>query len=74
MVRGAAAVAETFSGRAKAAKLALIDGAAGAVWSQGGKPRVVFTFTIAHGKIVGIELLADPQRLGELHLVPLDAE
>src|SRR5713226_6270436 len=40
-VRGAAAVAETFSGRARVAQLALIDGAVGAVWAQGGRARVV---------------------------------
>jgi len=71
-VRGAAAVAKTFSGRARAARPALIDGAAGAVWPQGGRPRIVFGFTIEGGKIVAIDLLADPARLGELDLVILD--
>jgi RNA polymerase sigma-70 factor (ECF subfamily) len=68
-VRGAAAVAETFSGRARFAQPALIDGAAGAVWAPGGTPRVVFGFKIARGKIVEIELLADAERLGQLGLV-----
>lgn len=71
-VRGAPAVARTFSGRARAAQLALVNGAAGAVWAPGGRPRVVFTFTIARGKIAGIDLLADPARLGQLDLVVLD--
>ncbi|MGH3333617.1 MAG: sigma-70 family RNA polymerase sigma factor [Nocardioidaceae bacterium] len=71
-VRGAAAVAETFSGRARAAKLALLDGYAGAVWAPGGKPRVVFGFTVEAGKIVEIELLADPEQLSRLDLAPLD--
>jgi RNA polymerase sigma factor (sigma-70 family) len=70
-VVGATSVAETFSGRAKFAQPALIDGAVGAAWAPGGKPRVVFGFTIEHGKIVEIELLADPARLGELDLVIL---
>ena len=70
--QGALAVAGTFSGRARAAQLALVDGAAGLVWASGGRPRVVFAFTIADGTIVGIELLADPARLGELDLVILD--
>jgi RNA polymerase sigma-70 factor, ECF subfamily len=65
-VRGAAAVADTFSGRARAAEPALVNGAAGAVWAQGGKPRVAFTFTIARGKIVQIDLVADPERLSQL--------
>ena len=71
-VRGAPAVADTFSGRARAAQPALVDGAAGLVWAQGGQPRVVFGFTITGGKIVGIELLADPDRLRQLELVLLD--
>ena len=71
-VRGAAAVADTFSGRARAAKPALVNGAAGAVWAPGGRPRVVFGFTIAHGKIVEIQLFADPDRLSQLDLTVLD--
>jgi RNA polymerase sigma-70 factor (ECF subfamily) len=38
----------------------------------GGRPRVVFGFTIADGRIVEIELLADPERLRELDLAILD--
>ncbi len=70
-VRGAAAVAETFSGRARAAQPALVNGAAGVVWAPGGKPRVVFEFTLAGGRITAIELVADPERLGRLDLVIL---
>jgi RNA polymerase sigma-70 factor (ECF subfamily) len=68
-VRGAEAVAGTFSGRAQAAKPALVDGAAGLVWSQGGQPRVVFDFKIAAGKIVGIDMIADPEQLRRLDIV-----
>jgi hypothetical protein len=71
-VRGAAAVAGTFSGRARFAQPALVDGAAGAVWAPGGRPRVVFGFTVTRGKIVEIELLADPERLGQLDLTVLN--
>jgi RNA polymerase sigma factor (sigma-70 family) len=71
-VVGAPAVAATFSGCARGAQPALVDGTAGAVWAQGGQPRVVFDFTIRHGKIVGIEMIADPVRLGELDLVFVD--
>jgi len=38
--RGAQTVASFFSGRARGAKLALIDGVAGLVWATGGRPRV----------------------------------
>jgi RNA polymerase sigma-70 factor (ECF subfamily) len=71
-VRGAAAVADTFSGRATTAQPALVNGAAGAVWASNGKPRVVFSFTITHGKITVIELVADPERLRHLDLAILD--
>jgi RNA polymerase sigma factor (sigma-70 family) len=71
-VRGAPAVADTFSGRARFAQPALVNGAVGAVWAPGGRPRVVFGFTITHGKIVEIEILADPARLSRLDLAVLD--
>jgi RNA polymerase sigma-70 factor, ECF subfamily len=70
-VRGAAAVAGTFSGRARAARPALVDGAPGAVWTAGGRPRMVFGFTITEGRIVRIDLLADPDHLARLELAML---
>ena len=70
-VRGAAAVAGTLSGRARFAQAALVNGAVGAVWAPGGKPRVVFGFTIARGKIVKIDVVADAERLRELDLAVL---
>jgi len=70
-VRGAPAVAGFFSGRARAARLALIDGVAGLVWVTGGRPRVVFSFTLADGKITAIDLLGDPATLGQLDLITL---
>jgi RNA polymerase sigma factor (sigma-70 family) len=70
-VRGAAAVAGTFSGRARAARSALVDGVPGAVWAAGGRPRVVFGFTITDGRIVQIDLLADPDHLARLELAVL---
>lgn len=71
-VRGAAAVAKTFSGRARFAQPALVNGAVGLVWAPGGQPRVVFGFTIARGKIVEIDLVADPDRLRQLDLAVLN--
>lgn len=68
-VRGAAAVAEAFAGRARAAQLALIDGRPGAVWAPGGRPRVVFAFTVHGDKITSIDMIADPGRMRELDLV-----
>jgi Sigma-70 region 2 len=69
-VRGAAAVAATFSGRAVGARLALIDGVPGMMWAQGGKIRVVFDFTIVGGTIAAIEMIADPEHLTQLDIVP----
>jgi Sigma-70, region 4 len=71
-VRGAAAVADTFSGRARAAQPALVNGAVGLVWAPGGRPRVAFNFTIRRGKIVEIDLLADPERLRQLDVAVLN--
>jgi RNA polymerase sigma factor (sigma-70 family) len=71
-VRGAAAVAETFSGRARAARPALMDGIPGLIWAERGRPRVAFAFTVAGGKIVAIDFVADPERLGALQVKMLD--
>jgi RNA polymerase sigma factor (sigma-70 family) len=62
-VRGASGVAETFSGRARAARPALVDGSPGLVWAQAGRPRMAFAFTIRDGRIVAIEMLADADHL-----------
>ncbi|HEY7984342.1 MAG TPA: sigma-70 family RNA polymerase sigma factor [Ktedonobacterales bacterium] len=72
VAHGAAEVAQTFAGRARAARLALVDGAAGLVWSQGGQPRVVFRFTLTAGKIAAIEMIADVARLAGMTLTPPD--
>src|SRR5205085_8355924 len=53
-VSGAQAVAEMFKGRARGARLALLNGDAGAAWAPGGEPRAVFVFTIEGSRIVGI--------------------
>ncbi len=71
-VRGAPAVADTFSGRARAAQPALVNGAAGAVCAPGGRPRVGFGFTITRGKITEIDIVADLTRLRQLDLAVLD--
>jgi RNA polymerase sigma-70 factor (ECF subfamily) len=70
-VRGAQVVAGVFAGRARVARPALLDGAVGAVWIQGGQPRVVFAFTITEGKITAIDILADPERLREIEVTVL---
>ena len=61
-------VAATFSGRAQAARLAFIDGHPGAVWAMGGKPQVVFRFTVDGDLISGIEMIGDPDTISGLDL------
>jgi RNA polymerase sigma-70 factor (ECF subfamily) len=68
-VSGAAAVAEVFAGRARAARPALVDGAAGAVWAPAGQIRAVFDFTIVDGRIAGIDLVMDPATIDQLDVV-----
>jgi RNA polymerase sigma factor (sigma-70 family) len=65
--RGAAAVATSFLGRARGAFPALLDGTVGLAWAPGGRPRAVIAFTVGlDGKVVGIDVLADPDRLERL--------
>jgi RNA polymerase sigma-70 factor (ECF subfamily) len=60
-VHGAAAVAGFFKGRAQAARLAVLDGAVGAVYAPGGTVRVAFEFAIEDDRIVGISVVANPE-------------
>jgi RNA polymerase sigma factor (sigma-70 family) len=71
-VHGATEVAKQFAGRAQVARPALVNGAVGLVWAPGGQPRVAFSITITKGKIVAIDLVADPERLRQLDLKILD--
>jgi RNA polymerase sigma-70 factor, ECF subfamily len=70
-LRGAAEVAGHVARQQQVARPALIDGAAGAVWAPRGRPLVVFDFAIAGGKIVAIEVIANPDRLRRLDLTIL---
>jgi RNA polymerase sigma-70 factor (ECF subfamily) len=70
-LHGAEAVATRFAGQAQAAQPALIDSVPGAVWAAGGRPIVVFGFTIRDGKIIEIELVADSERLSRLKIETL---
>jgi RNA polymerase sigma-70 factor (ECF subfamily) len=71
LASGPEAVAKTFAGRAEGARLTIIDGLAGAVWSVGGRPRVVFSFTLREDRVSAIDLLGDPETLRDLHLEPV---
>jgi RNA polymerase sigma factor (sigma-70 family) len=67
-VQGAASVANTFKGRARAALPALIDGEAGAVWAIGGRVQSAFVFAIEGGKITAIDIVMDTTHLAELDM------
>jgi RNA polymerase sigma-70 factor, ECF subfamily len=71
LVRGASAVAGqalTYSRLAPFSRPALVNGAPGAVTAPAGVPRAVMGFTVARGRIVEIDILADPERLRRLDL------
>jgi len=75
LVRGARAVAEgalSFSRLSRFARPALVNGAAGLVTVREGQPFSVMGFTVVCGKIVAIDILADPERLRRLDLAVLD--
>jgi len=66
VVRGAAAVArQAVLGALPGADLhpALVNGAAGAVVTVGGRPFAVLGFTVAEGRILEIDAIADPERV-----------
>jgi RNA polymerase sigma-70 factor, ECF subfamily len=70
-VRGAPAVAKNalaFSARARFAQVAVVNGVAGIVVAPKGRLRIVLAFTIRRGRIVEIDVVADPVRLRHLVL------
>jgi RNA polymerase sigma-70 factor (ECF subfamily) len=73
-LRSAAAVANLFKGRAKAARAALVDGVPGVAVIFGGHLRVVLNLTMTGERITGIEAMADPETLGELDVALLENE
>jgi RNA polymerase sigma-70 factor, ECF subfamily len=71
LVRGADEVAG-FLQRARGARAAMVDGAPGAVWAPGGRPRVVLRFTIDGDRVVEVDAMANPDDLGRTDLVIVD--
>lgn len=53
---------------------ALVNGAAGVVVTMGGQPITVMGFTVAAGKIVAIDAIADPERLRRIAAAVLTAD
>jgi len=74
-VRGArtwARQALNFTRGARFARVALVNGAVGIVLAPRGRLFRVVTFTFAHGKIVQMDVVADPARLHQLDLAVLN--
>jgi len=72
LIRGAAQVAGRallFSRPGVSSRHALVNGAAGVLSWQDGELIAVLGFTIVQGKIVAIDVLADPERLSGLGAV-----
>jgi RNA polymerase sigma-70 factor (ECF subfamily) len=77
VIRGAAAVArQALMGALPAAHLraALVNGAAGVVVTVAGRPFAVMGFTVAEGKIIGIDAIADPERVRRIAAAVLGDE
>jgi RNA polymerase sigma-70 factor (ECF subfamily) len=56
----------TFAPLGQFARPALVNGAAGVVVAQHGRPRAVLAFTVSRGKIVEIDVFVDPVVLRRL--------
>ncbi|CAM5729539.1 RNA polymerase sigma factor OS=Streptomyces fumanus OX=67302 GN=GCM10018772_25760 PE=3 SV=1 [Streptomyces fumanus] len=76
LVRGARTVAEQarlYQRTATAeARPVTVNGAAGLLAVRGGRPESVLTVTVVDGRITGLYILADPERLARLELPGLD--
>lgn len=73
-VRGAKAVANLFNGRARGARLALVNGEVGAVWIPSGKLRGAFQFKIVGQRIVEIGMIADATALDRVDVAFFDGD
>ena len=72
-IRGRVDVAKTFNGRAQAARLAVIDGAVGAIVVIGGQLRIALHFTVNEdGMVATIDAMADPEQLRKLDIVLIE--
>lgn len=65
------AVAFSRSVGVQGVETALVDGTVGMIWAPQGKLQRVLRITFAGGKIAGIEIIGDPERLRELDLAVL---
>jgi len=71
-IKGAAAVANTFKGRALGAKPAFVDDGFGLIVEVGGQLRVILRLAIRDGRIAEVQAIADPERLGQIDFTLFD--
>jgi RNA polymerase sigma factor (sigma-70 family) len=77
LVRGAETVAGRASGYSRLSPFVhpvLVNGVPGALVAPQGRPFSIMAFTVRNGKIVAIDSLSDPERLGQLDLRVLDID
>ncbi|MDH2385097.1 sigma-70 family RNA polymerase sigma factor [Bradyrhizobium sp. CER78] len=72
VIRGATAVAQSFKGRAQAARPALVDGEIGVAVIFGGALRIVLRVTISGERIAAIDATAEPAAIEALDVEVLD--
>jgi RNA polymerase sigma factor (sigma-70 family) len=70
-IRGAAAVAEAFKGRAQAARPALVDGTLAVAVIIGGQLRIVLHLALSGERISAVEAVADAERLNSFDVTVL---
>ncbi len=71
--REVAAQALTYSGLGRVGRRVLVNGTPGGVAIRGGRPVAVLAFTVSRGRVVEIDILADPVRLARLDLAAIDS-
>ncbi|KQK29906.1 RNA polymerase subunit sigma-70 [Bosea thiooxidans] len=69
VLRGPAAVANAFKGRARGAKPAMLDGALGVVVEAGGRTLLVLHVTLKGDRIIRIEAVANRESLDGLEVI-----
>jgi RNA polymerase sigma-70 factor (ECF subfamily) len=72
VVHGSQAVAKQFVGRAQGARPVLVNGSAGIVVAPLGRLLFILELTVADGKIIEIDMIADQARIRQLDLTVLN--
>jgi RNA polymerase sigma-70 factor (ECF subfamily) len=71
-VRGADRVARFYLGKAQLARPVLVDGDIGVVVAPRGQLQLMLRLSFAHGRIAGIDVVADRQSLAAAEIMVLE--